>query len=268
VPLLELQDASINYQVEGEGPPVTLLHGFTQDLHSWDELISLLPRRWRWIRVDLRGHGGSRLLPGAQVTMDSCHADLTSLWRRLGVRETHLVGYSLGGRLALHVASRDTLPLLSLTTIGAHAGMDEADRPARRAADEALARRLESEPIEWFVDYWAGLPMFAGQRRRGDEFVGWVRRQRLQNDPTGLAACLRGMGGGAMEPVWSRLPQVSCRGLFIAGALDSRYVDYARQLAAAVPHGREAIVDDAGHAVHLEQPAAVALLLADHLSTR
>jgi 2-succinyl-6-hydroxy-2,4-cyclohexadiene-1-carboxylate synthase len=268
VPELRLEDVALSYADEGQGCPVTLLHGFTQDRHSWDELLALLPSGWRWIRVDLRGHGGTRTDPAAPHTMTACMKDLDSLWTQLGVEASHLVGYSLGGRLALQVAARMPGRLRSLVTIGAHAGMAEAERPGRRAADEKLAASLESGGMAPFVEYWSALPLFSGQARRGAAFVEAVRRQRLANDPQGLARSLRGMGGGSMEPVWNRLSDFGEPALFVAGAEDERYVRYAQRLAGMVPKGAAAIVPGAGHAVHLEQPDAMASLLEAHLSTR
>src|SRR5207245_2728779 len=161
MPILEGADVRLNYFVAGEGAPVTLLHGFTQSGRSWQELINAMPGGWRWVVPDLRGHGETRLQPGAMCTMDTCLADLEILWDHLGIERTHLVGYSMGGRLALHVAARKPERLLSLVTIGAHAGLEEGPREGRRLGDEALAQRIESDGLEAFVKYWSGLPMFA-----------------------------------------------------------------------------------------------------------
>jgi 2-succinyl-6-hydroxy-2,4-cyclohexadiene-1-carboxylate synthase len=265
---LLLGDVRLAYLIQGAGPPVTLLHGFTQNLAVWEELIALMPPRWRWIRVDLRGHGTTRTAAGAPHTLAACHADLEALWQHLGIPATHLAGYSLGGRLALHVAASSPGRLLSLCTIGAHAGLDDAERRQRQAADEGLAARIESEGIDAFVEHWGGLPIFAGQSRRGADFVAAVRAQRLENDPRGLAEVLRQMGSGAMEPLWSKLASISCPALFVAGAEDLTYAEHAQRLAVAGPRGRAILIPGAGHAAHLEQPEAVAAQLQAHLSSR
>ncbi len=264
--ILEGGDVSLSYFVAGEGTPVTLLHGFTQGGRSWREIISHMPEGWMWIVPDLRGHGSTRTPPGVPCSMEGCTSDLERLWDHLGVDRTHLAGYSMGGRLALHVAAHRPRRLLSLITIGAHAGLDEAARAGRRQADEALAERIESDGLEAFVDQWGALPMFAGVRRRGDAYVAHLRGERMQNHTAGLACSLRGMGAGAMEPVWDRLERVTCPCTFVAGDLDPRFVAFARRLAGAVPHGRAEIVPDAGHAVHQERPEAFARLLSAHLA--
>ncbi len=264
--ILTGEDVRLNYFVAGEGPPVTLLHGFTQSGRSWRELIDLMPARWTWIVPTLRGHGETELEPGAPCSMDACADDLELLWKHLRVAKTHLVGYSMGGRLALHVAARRPERLMSLLTIGSHAGLDDRGRAARARSDEALAKTIEADGVEAFVDHWSSLPLFAGLRRRGDAYVVQVRAERLGNRAAGLACSLRGMGAGVMEPVWDGLRRVTAPCTFVAGALDEPYVAAARRLAATVRSGRVEVVQDAGHAVHQEQPDAFARVLTAHLT--
>ena len=264
--ILERDDVRLSYFVAGDGPPVTLLHGFTQSGRSWRELISHMPEGWKWIVPDLRGHGQTVTQPGANCSMDACTEDLIALWEELDLGRTHLVGYSMGGRLALHVAARRPERLLSLLTIGAHAGLAEDARGGRRQGDEALARRIERDGIESFVDYWGSLPLFAGLARRGEGYVAQLRAERLQNHVAGLACSLRGMGAGVMEPVWDDLGRVAVPCSFVAGQLDHGYVASARRLAAAVPDGKVEIVLRAGHAVQQERPEAFARVLTNHLA--
>jgi 2-succinyl-6-hydroxy-2,4-cyclohexadiene-1-carboxylate synthase len=264
--ILDGPDVQLSYSTSGDGTPVTLLHGFTQTGHSWQEVISRLPAGRTWIVPDLRGHGDTRTRPGAPCTMDACTEDLVRLWDHLGVERSHLVGYSMGGRLALHVAARRPGRLLSLLTIGAHAGLDEEAREGRRLGDEALAQRIEKEGVEAFVKYWSGLPLFAGLERRGPAFVAQVRAERLGNHAAGLACSLRGMGAGVMEPVWDDLARIRLPATFVAGQLDHGYVASARKLASTVAGGRIEVVPRAGHPVHQERPDAFARVLAVHLA--
>jgi 2-succinyl-6-hydroxy-2,4-cyclohexadiene-1-carboxylate synthase len=264
--ILDVGDASLTYFVAGEGVPVTLLHGFTQSGRSWRELIAKMPQGFSWIVPDLRGHGETQIWTGGECTMDACTADLVKLWDALGVEKTHLVGYSMGGRLALHVATHRPDRLLSVVTIGAHAGLEESAREGRRRGDEALAERIESEGVDAFVKYWGSLPLFAGLERRGPSYVAEVRAERLRNHAAGLACSLRGMGAGVMEPVWDGLAQLTLPCTFVAGQLDHGYVASARRLAAATPNGRYEIVPRAGHSVHQERPDAFARVLSAHLA--
>jgi 2-succinyl-6-hydroxy-2,4-cyclohexadiene-1-carboxylate synthase len=233
---------------------VTCVHGFSQHGDSWGELRSLVPGEHRWLTPDV----GAATLAGAED-------ELLALWEREGVERTDLVGYSQGGRIALFVAARHPHRVRTLTTIGAHAGFEHG-RSARLAADLTLAARIEREGIDWFATYWAGLPLFAGLARRGPALLERLDASRRRNDPARLAAQLRGMGAGAIQPFWDRLSRIDAPAMVVAGAEDERYVAFAGRLAEALPRARVAIVPKAGHAAHLEQPAAVAVLLADHLA--
>jgi len=264
--ILDGSDVHLSYFTTGEGAPVTLLHGFTQSGRSWREVMTRIHEPYRWIVPDLRGHGETRTAPDAPCSMDACTADLVMLWDHLGVERTHLVGYSMGGRLALHIAARQPDRLLSLLTIGAHAGLEESARQGRRLGDEALADRIEKEGVEAFAKYWGGLPLFAGLERRGPEFVAEIHAERLKNHAAGLACSLKGMGAGVMEPVWEELAHVSVPCTFVAGQLDHGYVASARRLAVTVPHGRVEVVPRAGHPAHQERPEAFARVLAAHLA--
>jgi 2-succinyl-6-hydroxy-2,4-cyclohexadiene-1-carboxylate synthase len=264
--ILEGEDVRLSYFVTGEGTPVTLLHGFTQNGRSWLEVISRMPAGYQWIVPDLRGHGETRTRPGAPCSMDACTDDLEMLWDHLDVEKTHLAGYSMGGRLALHVAATRPARVFSLLTIGAHAGLDDDAREGRMRGDEALAERIEKDGLEAFVHHWSSLPLFAGLERRGPGFVAQVRAERMTNHVAGLVCSLRGMGAGSMEPLWQKLADVTFPCTFIAGQLDHGYVSSARQLFAAVPNGRVVVVPRAGHTVHQERPEAFAQLFAAHLA--
>jgi 2-succinyl-6-hydroxy-2,4-cyclohexadiene-1-carboxylate synthase len=234
---------------------VTCVHGFSQHGDSWDELRSLVPGERRWLTPDV-----------SAATLAEAEAELLDLWAREGVEQTDLVGYSQGGRIALFVAANHPKRVRTLTAISAHAGFEDG-RAARLEADLALADRIEREGIDWFAEYWAALPLFAGLARRGPVFLERLDAGRRRNDPARLAAQLRGMGAGATVPFWRRLSRIHARALVVAGAEDERYVEFAVRLAEALPRARIAVIEDAGHAVHLERPEMVAPLLAEHLTT-
>src|SRR5260370_2308824 len=170
---------------------VTCVHGFSQHGDSWAEVRALVGGEHRWLTPDV----GAVTLPGAE-------ADLLGLWEREGVERTHLVGYSQGGRIALFVAANYPDRILTLTTIGAHAGFEGEARARRREADAALADRIERHGIDWFATYWARLPLFAGLARRGPAFLERLDTGRRRHDPGPLAAALRGMGAGPRGPFW------------------------------------------------------------------
>lgn len=174
-----------------------------------------------------------------------------------------VVAYSHGGRVAIQAAVRDSTKFAGLVLVGATPGIeDDAERAARRAADEELARWIETHSIEEVVARWEEQPVFATQSR---ELVDAQRPGRLSHDPKELAEQLRSTGQGVFEPVWDGLADLTIPVLAIAGGLDERYATIAVRMAHALPGGRAAIVDGAGHAPQLEQPDAIAGLLLEFL---
>jgi 2-succinyl-6-hydroxy-2,4-cyclohexadiene-1-carboxylate synthase len=140
-----------------------------------------------------------------------------------------------------------------------------AERTARVRADEELAAFAEREGIHAFVDRWERVPLFASQARLAAAERARLREQRLRNDPTGLAASLRGFGAGVPAPLWDRLPTLDVPTLVVVGALDPKYRQVGREMAERMPRAELAVVPDAGHTVHLEQPDAFARLVLDFL---
>ena len=167
-----------------------------------------------------------------------------------------LCGYSMGGRLALAAALALPARVERLVLAGASPGLaDPAERAARRAADEALAARIEADGVEAFVEAWGAQPLFAGQPRGIADFA---RADRLRNTAAGLAAALRGMGTGTMEPLWDRLGALRMPVTLIAGERDAKFRAIAERMASAIPQATLVIAPGAGHAVHLEAPQVVA----------
>jgi 2-succinyl-6-hydroxy-2,4-cyclohexadiene-1-carboxylate synthase len=151
-----------------------------------------------------------------------------------------------------------------VVTIGATAGIeDPALRSTRAEADERLASWMEAAPIEDIVAVWERQPLFADQ---AETLVESQRAGRLAQEPAHLARLLRTAGQGVLEPVWHELITLDLPLLALAGARDEGYTSAARKIAETAPNARAAIIEDAGHAAHLQQPAEVASLIADFRS--
>jgi 2-succinyl-6-hydroxy-2,4-cyclohexadiene-1-carboxylate synthase len=175
-----------------------------------------------------------------------------------------LCGYSLGGRLALRAALRAPERHAAVITVGASAGIEEPEaRSARAAADERMAGWMETSRIEDIVSVWERQPLFADQP---DALVDAQRPGRLAQDPRSLALLLRTAGQGALAPVWHELETLRPPLLAVAGARDEAYARVAERMASVAPDGRAVMVEGAGHAAHLQQPAAFAGHVADFLS--
>jgi 2-succinyl-6-hydroxy-2,4-cyclohexadiene-1-carboxylate synthase len=222
------------------------VHGFTQTGRSWLPVAEALAADgWRVLLPDAPGHGGS----GA-ITVDlPAAADL--LGRSCG--RAVYVGYSMGGRLCLHVALQRPELVEQLVLLGATAGIeDDGERGARRSADEALAASLERDGVRPFLDRWLAGPLFATLNR---ESAGLD--DRLTNEPSGLASSLRLAGTGAQADLWPRLGELDMPVAVVAGELDARFAAIGQRMAAAIGPGASfAAIPGAGHAAHLEQPVA------------
>ena len=231
-------------------PDVVLLHGFTHTGASWDPVVAALGERYRATAPDIRGHGSAT--DRVPVTLAAVVDDLSAL----APPRFTLVGYSMGGRVALHAAL--TLPdrVDRLVLIGASPGIaDPAERELRRVDDERLAGEIERSTIEEFAGRWAKTPVLAGQP---PDVLETVHADRLRNRPAGLARALRGLGTGALPSLWHRLPDVPVPIELLVGVRDEKFRAIAAQMAAALPSADVVVVPGAGHAVHLEAPGAVA----------
>lgn len=237
--------------------PTVLLHGFTGSSRSWGDPVvhGLRSRRVDPILVDLPGHG-ARVDPGeggvglddVTAVVDQATADLS---------EYDLVGYSMGGRLALHVALARQGRIRRLVLESASPGLArEAERAERRAADAELASRIERDGVESFVDAWSAMPLFASQRTLPRETRERVRRLRLANRPSALAAVLRTLGTGVLPSLWDRLRELTIPVLLVTGALDTKFVRIAREMSNRLPDAWSVNVPGVGHTVHLEAPHA------------
>jgi 2-succinyl-6-hydroxy-2,4-cyclohexadiene-1-carboxylate synthase len=222
---------------------VLFIPGFMQRGDAWRPVAELLPERYPSVLLDhsensfegrlaeIRAAGGGRLL----------------------------VGYSLGGRLALRAALRDPSHYLGVVTVGATAGIDEPSlRSVRAEADERLAAWIEAAPIEDVVGVWERQPLFADQ---SEKLIEEQRPGRLAQHPEDLAMLMRTAGQGVLEPVWHELVYFELPLLAIAGSRDEGYVRAAKRIADTALHGRAEIVEGAGHAAHLQRPDEVAGLL-------
>ena len=248
----------------GRGPAMMMLHGFTGSGQGLESLARSFEDEFEVLVPDLPGHGRSSIHAG--YSFDRTVDDLLATLATCGHRDACWLGYSMGARLALACAAREPRCATSLVLVGARAGIaDPAEREVRRREDEALAARIEAGGIEAFVDQWMTQPLFATQQRLGDAFLAGARRERLANSARGLAASLRVLGPGAQQPLFDVLARVEAPVLLVAGALDRKFSDLARDLASRLPRAEVREIADAGHAAHLEKPEAFLAAARDFL---
>jgi 2-succinyl-6-hydroxy-2,4-cyclohexadiene-1-carboxylate synthase len=230
-------------------PALVLLHGFTNSGASWQPVISGLGERYRAIAPDIRGHASRGA--AEPVTLSAVIDDVAALTPT----PFTLVGYSQGGRIALHVALALPHRVTRLVLIGGSPGLsDEAEREQRRLADERLAERIQSLTIDDFARQWAQTPILADIP---PDIAEISHADRLQSTPQGLASALRNLGTGALPSVWKRLPNLQMPTTLLAGERDTKFAALAYEMARCIPRATITIVPGAGHAVHLERPDAV-----------
>lgn len=238
-----------------------LLHGFTGAPASWDAVSARLPAGARVIAPALRGHAGA---PTEAASWDDEIERVLAIVRR-APGPVHLVGYSMGGRVALGMLAREPLVAARATLIGAGPGIaDPIERAARAREDETRARALERDGVEAFVRAWEQEPIFASQRALPEEVRARHRAVRLSHSAVGLAANLRTLGQGVMPSLWGALDALSLPITLVTGSEDAKLRGVATRMSERLPRARLAVVRGAGHDVALERPRELAELLAAH----
>jgi 2-succinyl-6-hydroxy-2,4-cyclohexadiene-1-carboxylate synthase len=237
---------------------LVFLHGFTQTHHHWHLAAHLVAERLDADPVivvpDLPGHG---LSADDRSDIETAAGELA----RSNGPATY-VGYSMGGRIALHVAVAASSPIERLVLIGATPGIvDDDERAERRRADEARADRIESIGVEAFLDEWLANPLFATLPADPD---GLTHRRR--NTAGGLAHSLRTSGTGAQRSLWDDLDRVTIPVLVLAGELDTKFTAIGHAMVDRLPNATFVAIDGAGHAAHSERPTEVADVIAGWLN--
>jgi 2-succinyl-6-hydroxy-2,4-cyclohexadiene-1-carboxylate synthase len=243
-------------------PEILFLHGFLGSSADWLPVAQRLRATWRCVLIDLPGHGRAQFpeqpelyaLPGAAQAVLA------------GVQvPVHLVGYSLGGRLALRLALQHPERFLSLTLISASPGLPTAaERAARRRTDDALAAELEQRGLNACLAAWYAQNLF-GHLQRKPALVRRLLARRRKNCAPEVARMLRGCSVGRQPSLWAQLKKLRLPVLLIAGQQDGKYMQLMRQMQQQIPGARLHVVPGAGHAVVEEQAPRVALALNNFL---
>ena len=278
---LRIRASRVELAVRVSGPepgvPVIVLHGFTGSaaamapltnrLAAALEAAGALPRPLRLIVPDLVGHASSEApIDPSSYRVEAMAGQVTALADALACDTFHLIGYSMGGRVALTVGCTAPRRLRSLALIGATAGIADPDERRRRVeADSAQVERIKAD-LAAFVDEWMAGPLFAGQAALGQQHRRAARSQRLAANPEGLARSLEHGGTGAMEPLHARLGTCDVPTLLVAGGSDAKFCAIAEQLADVLPRAEIALIAGAGHAAHVERPDDAAGAIAAFIS--
>ncbi len=231
---------------------MVLLHGFLGDHRDWPDALG---QQFDCLALDLPGHGLSRSVTlHQQPAFDEVADQVLATLAHHGIGRFHLLGYSLGGRLALHLAhhlaQRDPQRLLSLTLESTHPGLPCPDqRQARLASDAAWHRRMVEQPAEQWLDAWYRQGVFADL---SDTARAELIAARRDNDPNALAALYLGTSLGHQAD--RRALNLPCPVRLVTGALDTKFTELARQWCR--PDWQHHVIEEAGHNVHRARPDA------------
>jgi len=248
--------------VAGAAGTVVLLHGFTGAPASWDDVVALLPPGATVVRPALLGHGDE-----ADDAASDFAGEVDRIAARLpppGAAPLHLIGYSLGARVALGLLSRHPRRFSRATLIGVHPGLASAgERAARIDSDEGWAQRLEQGGIAAFVDAWQRQALFETASPVDERRLAHQRQIRLSHRAAGLSRSLRVLGLGRMPDYRHALATCAVPLCLAVGATDRRFTALAEEIRRLQPRASLRVIEGAGHNVPLEQPARVAALLDD-----
>jgi 2-succinyl-6-hydroxy-2,4-cyclohexadiene-1-carboxylate synthase len=260
----------VNYHIElcGEGFPVLCLHGFTGRGSNWQNYCSALGKSTKLIMPDLIGHGMTDSPQDiARYRIECVAKDMVGLLDQLGFEKVDILGYSMGGRLAISMALLYPERVRKLILESASPGLFSVkDRRERKASDQQLAEFIQNKGMVEFVDLWENIPLFQTQKTLPAELQSSIRLQRLANQPTGLINSLLGMGTGNQPSYWEELHTISAEVLLIVGELDIKFCQIAVEMQKKLQKGKIYKVDGCGHAIHVEQSEKFGTIVSEFLS--
>ncbi|WP_233193625.1 2-succinyl-6-hydroxy-2,4-cyclohexadiene-1-carboxylate synthase [Sporosarcina sp. P3] len=248
-------------------PAVVLLHGFTGSIATWQKTIEALMTDYYVIAVDLIGHGKTEAPETMnRYKMEEQIKDLYEVLQKLEIEKTVVIGYSMGGRVALGFTAMYPEKVTSLVLESSSPGLRTSEQQlARRTADAKLADRIEQQGIIEFVDFWQEIPLFQSQKKLSASQQQAVRNERLNQRPIGLANSLRGIGTGSQPSYWQSLEQLSLPVLLLTGSEDVKFESIAQEIMKSLPNAQHETIKDAGHAIHVEKPQQFVTMIKSYL---
>jgi 2-succinyl-6-hydroxy-2,4-cyclohexadiene-1-carboxylate synthase len=264
----DINGVQIYFDECGDGFPFVLLHGFTGAASTWKPFCPMWSRHSRLIMVDLIGHGETDCPENhSRYDIISAANDLNSLLDELGIGKIDLLGYSMGGRVAITFASLFPEKVRKLVLESTTPGLKtEDEKEARIRQDYQLALKIEEGGVKNFIDYWESIPLFQSQLNLPAKNREQIRSQRLQNNPIGLANSLRGMGTGSQPSWWNKLESFQFDVLLVTGALDVKFCKIAEEMSSMLPKSSHVSINDCGHAIHVEEPEKFGTIVSEFLS--
>lgn len=266
---MKYQINRITYQVEicGSGFPFLLLHGFTGDSSTWTPFCEEWGSHSTLIMPDIIGHGKTESPPdSARYKMELVVNDLKDLLDQLKISKVDLLGYSMGGRLALAFALQYPDRVRRLILESSSPGLpSKEERELRRLNDNKLADFIIEKGVKSFVDYWEGIPLFSTMRHLPLKIRETIRSQRLSSNPVGLSGSLKGMGTGVQPSFWENLDKLQLPVLLVTGELDQKFCNLAKEMKKRLQNSSWIIIPKSGHANHVEEREKFVTIVSEFL---
>lgn len=241
-------------------PVILFLHGFLGDCREFESVIQLLSTDFRCLSVDLPGHGLTQVTGEEDYTMPRTAAALVNWLNQLGIKSCYLVGYSMGGRLALYLALNFPQCFPKVVLESASPGLKTAaERQQRRQRDRQLAEELATGNFREFVQRWYDQPLFASLKKH-PQFEQLLER-RLQGNSLQLAHSLAHLGLGDQPSLWEKLPEAQVSLLLLVGEADQKFLALNQEMAQSCPVAQLYSLPGCGHNLHLEDSLGFAEIL-------
>jgi 2-succinyl-6-hydroxy-2,4-cyclohexadiene-1-carboxylate synthase len=242
-----------HYQLSGSDnhPPLVFLHGFMGSQHDWNFACNYWKTDRQCLAVDLPGHGRTKIRDESFYRMEETATSLVKLLDELGLHQSHLVGYSMGGRLALYLAIHYPQKFSKIILESASPGLKtDLERRKRQESDDRLAATLLHEGMEKFIEKWYDQPLF--QTLKSHTHFSLLFKERILNDPAGLALSLRWMGTGSQPSLWPQLKKIKMSIMLLVGEYDLKFRRIAEEMQKENSHFFVKVIDNSGHTVHFE----------------
>lgn len=241
---------------KGTGPQKMIcFHGFAENLSTWE---SIHFQDYQMVLVDLIGHGKSDQPYSIQpYRLPVMIRHIHLLIQQIGLPKYAMMGYSMGGRIALAYALTysQEVDLLILES-ASYGECGFVNRIRRRRKDQQLARSIRENGVEWFKRYWSGLDIFASQKKLPEDVRYKIGERRLSNAPHALANTLLGSGQGRFPCLKKKIGQLTMPVLYINGEYDTKYQQMGREFKQLNPRIFQTIIPGVGHNTHTEDPQA------------
>lgn len=236
---------------------IFFLHGFTGSSHDWDHILPGIDQGFNKITIDLLGHGKSDFPnDSALYSWELQVEQINRVINHFTDEKVILLGYSMGGRLALCYAHIYPERLHGLIVESASPGIkNKQSREKRIADDEKMAEFISTHPVEDFIDLWVGKEIFGTMYRFSDEKRGEIKKSKLNNNPIGLANSLFSFSTGKMPNLYKQFHKINVPTLLLTGELDSKFTSLNKSIVKEFPSARHKVIKNAGHPPHIEEPA-------------